>query len=292
MVRQLFLLLGAVAAHSWIECSDYLMTSVEDRNYWDASKCYGYPRCSAARNGVFGNEGSLNYQSANGNSCQCAQGSNNAYTSTYPKATYVPGQRVCLAYPAKNHVADHCTNQYIPDNGMTIYRSTVGATVDPALGQWPVQYPNTTNGEHTNGVIDYKGFQNCPKFCENMPNAFCSLCFDWSQTSHSARTRSIGSGSSMPIRPSTFRAGRQTSSSPRRTRRRVSCRHRRRPRNLYRHPERRLHRHPTRASRHRCSQRRRQPMNTVHRGRAATISTASSDYDDPCDVWLLRFKIL
>ncbi|EQC29005.1 hypothetical protein SDRG_13340 [Saprolegnia diclina VS20] len=178
MVRQLFLLLGAVAAHSWIECSDYLMTSVEDRNYWDASKCFGYPRCSAARNGVFGNEGSLDYQSAKGNSCQCAQGSNNAYTSTYPKATYVPGQRVCLAYPAKNHVADHCTNQYIPDNGMTIYRSTVGATADPALGQWPVQYPNTTNGEHANGVIDYKGFQNCPKFCENMPNAFCSLCFD------------------------------------------------------------------------------------------------------------------
>ncbi|OQR89560.1 hypothetical protein THRCLA_09690 [Thraustotheca clavata] len=167
----------SISAHSWIECSNYLLTSEADRNYWDASKCLGYPRCSASRNGVFGSEGSLNYQSVNDTSCQCNRGSDNEYTTTYPKATYQQGQRVCLAYPSKNHVADLCTSQYIPDNGMVIYRSELGATSDPPLEKWPFSYPNT-NGEHTNGQIDYKGFQNCPKFCEDMPNAFCSVCFD------------------------------------------------------------------------------------------------------------------
>lgn len=34
------------------------------------------------------------------------------------------------------------------------------------------------NGVHTNGQIDFKGFQNCSKFCENAPNAFCTGCFN------------------------------------------------------------------------------------------------------------------
>ncbi|OQR87946.1 hypothetical protein ACHHYP_07806 [Achlya hypogyna] len=174
----LLMLLAGASAHSWIECSNYLMTSVEDRNYWDASKCLGYPRCSAARSGIFGSEGTLNYQSLTGNACPCARGAKDDYTDAYPKATYVPGQRVCLAYPAKNHVADVCTNKDIPDNGMIVYRTMLGATEDPPLSQWPVPYLNNTNGVHVNGVIDYKGFQNCPKFCEDMPNAFCSMCFD------------------------------------------------------------------------------------------------------------------
>lgn len=34
------------------------------------------------------------------------------------------------------------------------------------------------NGVHVNGEIDYKGFQNCPKFDENNDKALCTVCFD------------------------------------------------------------------------------------------------------------------
>ncbi|RHY32112.1 hypothetical protein DYB32_002859 [Aphanomyces invadans] len=125
---------------------------------------------------VFGNEGSLTYQQTT-TSCQCNRNAANAYTASTPKAKYTPGQRVCLAYPAKNHVAAPCTNEYIPDSGMRIYRSKKDETSDPALFEWPHEYTHL-NGAHVNGVIDYKGFQNCPKFCENKDKALCTVCFD------------------------------------------------------------------------------------------------------------------
>ncbi|RHY51909.1 hypothetical protein DYB30_001279 [Aphanomyces astaci] len=128
------------------------------------------------RGDVFGFEGPLQYQQTT-KSCQCSRDASNAYTAANPKAKYTPGQRVCLAYPAKNHVADSCTNQYIPDSGMRIYRSDKGETADPALFKWPHEY-NHLNGVHVNGVIDYKGFQNCPKFCEQKDKALCTVCFD------------------------------------------------------------------------------------------------------------------
>lgn len=165
------------AAHSWIECSNYLINNGSDAEYYNKANCVGYPRCSTLRNGVFGNEGSLNYQSVNSNSCQCDRAAANAYTKDMPAARYTPGQKVCLAYPAKNHVAAPCTNQYIPDNGMTIYRSERNSDEDYPLQQWPVSYPNL-NGAHQQGVIDYKGFQNCPKFCENMDKSLCTVCFN------------------------------------------------------------------------------------------------------------------
>ena len=93
-------------------------------------------------------------------------------------ATYRPGQKVCLAYPAKNHVAASCTNQYIPDNGNKIYYSSLNPTSDPGANDWKLLQdwgnnvaPNTL--ENGGG----KGFQNCPKFCENMDKALCTNCF-------------------------------------------------------------------------------------------------------------------
>jgi hypothetical protein len=32
-------------------------------------------------------------------------------------------------------------------------------------------------GGHVNGVIDFKGYQNCPKFCDNMDKSLCTGCF-------------------------------------------------------------------------------------------------------------------
>jgi hypothetical protein len=37
---------------------------------------------------------------------------------------------------------------------------------------------NHYNGVHTNGVIDYKGYQNCPGFDSNNDKSVCTLCFD------------------------------------------------------------------------------------------------------------------
>jgi hypothetical protein len=103
--------------------------------------------------------------------------SNKTYTEAAPMATYTPGQRVCLAYPSKNHVAAPCTNQYIPDTTTKISRTVVNPTSDPEFRKWPVQYEHL-NGKHENGVIDYKGFQNCPKFCSNMDKSLCTMCFN------------------------------------------------------------------------------------------------------------------
>ncbi|CAK4069329.1 unnamed protein product [Aphanomyces euteiches] len=185
---------GVVHSHAWIDCSNYIIETGDDALHFKRANCIGFPRCAAERmsenshrftksvlgNGVFGLDSGLAYlQSVKG--CQCDRSSSNAYTDATPMATYTPGQRVCLAYPAKNHVADVCTNQYIPDNGMKIYRSDEGATTDPDLHKWPHEIPHL-NGVHTDGQIDYKGFQNCPAFCENngtnMDKALCTVCFD------------------------------------------------------------------------------------------------------------------
>ncbi|RHY27295.1 hypothetical protein DYB32_008787 [Aphanomyces invadans] len=96
-------------------------------------------------------------------------------------AKYTPGQKVCLAYPPKNHVADVCTNEFIPDTGVRIFRSAawpVDATnvTDPELREWPVEYHHG-NGAHVRGQVDYKGFQHCPRFCEDKGRALCTMCF-------------------------------------------------------------------------------------------------------------------
>lgn len=164
-------LLPVVKGHSWLECTDY---EVEDGEYYDPSKCHGIARCGERqqRSG-FGVDTGFDFRPRVGTaSCQCKRS-----VEEEVKTTYVPGQRVCVAYPPKNHVAAHCQNKYIPDAGISFFRSKVNAVEDPAFRKWPVEYPHG-NGQHQNGQVDYKGFQNCPKFCENNDKALCTACFD------------------------------------------------------------------------------------------------------------------
>nr|AIG55508.1 secreted protein [Thraustotheca clavata] len=159
----------AVHAHSWLECTDYVVSSPTQTLVWDSSLCHGRARCSARQTEAgFGADTGFNHH---GKDCQCAYGSDGVTVAT---PTYTPGQRVCLAYPPKNHVADTCTNSYIPDNGVTISRTALGATND----DFGTKTYNHLNGEHKTGSIDYKGFQNCPNFCSNMDKALCTMCFD------------------------------------------------------------------------------------------------------------------
>lgn len=162
-------LLHSTQSHSWIECTDYRFENGSvDGEVWNAGKCHGRPRCGQrqAREG-FGIDTGFNYRSANG--CQCNKADDNY--NGIEMAIYKPGQLVCLAYPPKNHVAATCTTPYVPDYGVIITRhplyddASVSKTYDHL------------NRAHKYGTVDYNGFQHCPRFCENMERALCTMCF-------------------------------------------------------------------------------------------------------------------
>jgi hypothetical protein len=181
-ILPLFLIqLNYVISHSWLQCSDYKITSENDKNYYNASNCLGRSRCGwnsliDEEKSGFGTDSDLQF-TRDPNSCQCPKDNLKAYTKEAPMAHYDLGQTVCLAYPAKNHVAENCkshpnvTNEFIPDGGVTIAMSAL-----PHTETYDVIIPHQ-NGIHQKGKIDYKGYQNCPKFCEEPDKALCTMCF-------------------------------------------------------------------------------------------------------------------
>jgi len=170
----LYLLVSVANAHSWVQCADY---KVADAKNWDVSQCKGYARNYGTAfqwaNYVFGADVGYNYIPTENKPCRDPLAAD-SYSTTYPAASYAIGQKVCLAWPAKNHVAASCTNQYIPDHGVKVYRSERNSTTDPTMSGFRknlVADLGAASGE--NG----KGFQNCPLFCENPDKAFCEGCF-------------------------------------------------------------------------------------------------------------------
>lgn len=174
----LLTLLNYINSHSWLECTDYKINSEEDRNYWDRNKCNGYPRGFTHQFEIgFGGDSGFNVNGGiegrhiNGG---CFSGLENTYNNQIKRAQYFAGQEVCVAYPSKNHVAETCTNIYIPDNGVKISRGTI-INNDNFESDKSYQHKN---GKHIKGQIDYLGYQNCPKFCENMDKSLCTMCFN------------------------------------------------------------------------------------------------------------------
>merc|ERR1719222_816338 len=95
--------------------------------------------------------------------------------ASYPMARYKQGQEVVLAWPSKNHVAATCTNAFIPDTLLELFIAAEDADGHPDDF---VKIPASFSDEpHVNGVMDFKGFQNCPKFCDNMDKALCTGSF-------------------------------------------------------------------------------------------------------------------
>lgn len=95
---------------------------------------------------------------------------------SYPMATYQRGQQITLAWPTKNHVAATCTNAFIPDTSLELFAApfTSTDTIENAWTQVPASF---SDDPHTNGDMDFKGFQNCPDFCNNMDKSLCTGTF-------------------------------------------------------------------------------------------------------------------
>ncbi|KAL9655844.1 hypothetical protein ABK040_000906 [Willaertia magna] len=191
-----------VKCHSWIDCTDY---TEKNGKYYDAAKCRARPRnwSQHTGGGVFGADTGYNHQDL---SCKYALSGGNYqsfYTSAYPMATYKPGQEVCLAWPAKNHVAATCTNQYIPDTSNKIYYSSINPTSDPSTNDWKllVDWGNNPSPSLL-GQGGGKAFQNCPAFCENMDKALCTGCFTipstWPEGRYAFQWRWIFNAGSAP----------------------------------------------------------------------------------------------
>jgi len=171
----LIALVPLVYSHSWLHCTNY----VGDLETFEPENCLGNPRPLSSGNNVndnsFGQDIGMNYQpGAN----RCQGNVNNGLDANYPNGiqTYETGRSYTLAWPPKNHVAAECTNPFIPDAFLKLYMAPHNGATDPDQDTFrEMQVPASfSDNPHANGVIDFQGFQNCPRFCDNMDKALCT----------------------------------------------------------------------------------------------------------------------
>jgi len=112
---------------------------------------------------------------------RCQGTVSNGLAANYPNGiqTYETGKTYTLARPPKNHVAADCTNPFIPDAFLKLYMAPHNGATDPDQDTFrEMQVPASFSDDpHVSGVIDFKGFQNCPRFCENTDKALCTGTF-------------------------------------------------------------------------------------------------------------------
>jgi hypothetical protein len=157
-----------VKSHSWLECSDYRINSLSELSTFDRSKCFGYPRSFENQY----NQGFAIETGYNQHSTECKYSYKESYYNDKIKmANYKSNQIIYTTHPSKNHVADICTNQYIPSTQMKLLRSSSPGSEDFSISL------NLLGGDHVNGVIDYLGYQRCFEFCSNMDKSTCILGF-------------------------------------------------------------------------------------------------------------------
>jgi len=160
-----------VNGHSWIHCSDYR----GDRRYYEPDQCFGHPRPINGRvpqqSLPLGLDTGFNQQPEE--SCHTGPASN---SEAYPMARYKQGQKIVLAWPSKNHVAAPCTNPHIPDTSLELFVAPLDADGHP--DEFVQVKASFSDDPHEKGKIDWKGFQNCPAFCENMDKSLCTGTFN------------------------------------------------------------------------------------------------------------------
>jgi len=161
---------GLVSAHSWVHCTDYRGDTV----HYDPHACFGNPRPLDGKvPGMtpFGTDTGFNQQPG-GTRCHSTE----ATHPSYPMANYQRGQQVTLAWPPKNHVAAECTNAYIPDTSLELFVAPF-TSVDATDNAWTQVPASFSDDPHQNRQMDFKGFQNCPDFCNDMGHSLCTGTF-------------------------------------------------------------------------------------------------------------------
>jgi hypothetical protein len=172
-----FFALGAYS-HSWLHCTNY----VGDLETFEPENCLGNPRPLAGGNNVndnsFGQDIGMNFQPG---ASRCQGTVSNGLAANYPNGiqTFETGKTYTLAWPPKNHVAADCTNPFIPDAFLKLYMAPHNGATDPDQDTFrQMQVPASFSDDpHVSGVVDYKGFQNCPRFCENTDKSLCTGTF-------------------------------------------------------------------------------------------------------------------
>ena len=158
-----------VSAHSWVACTNY-QTQTTDHNLFGAFKreqCHGYPR---SYQNQFREEKSRFWGVDTGGewrlpTCKTKYNPSD-YSKEMPMAEYKSEQTIHISHPAKNHVADRCTNEFIPSTKLTLDISK-DSTDDFTMKATMI------GNDHVKGKIDYAGYQNCYKFCDDMENSHC-----------------------------------------------------------------------------------------------------------------------
>lgn len=180
MNHKLALFLITVFSHSWLECTEY----TGDTEVFERENCLGLPRPLDAngRNvgGTFGQDIGMDFRPDAGGRCQgdATLGTD----ANFPNGmrTYEKGRTYTLAWAPKNHVAATCTNANIPDTFLRLYMTPYNqAAGDPDQDTFKqMQVPASFSDDpHVRGQIDFKGFQNCPRFCDDTDKSLCTGTF-------------------------------------------------------------------------------------------------------------------
>ena len=88
-----------------------------------------------------------------------------------------------MLFYLQNHVAESCTNKNIPDNGNFIYTSPRDVQSDPTLETFRANEIadlgiSPFGSDAATDVYPKPGYQNAPKFCENMDKALATNVFE------------------------------------------------------------------------------------------------------------------
>ncbi len=150
-----------------MECTDYDPASFDyDKlGTFDRARCRGYPRAFQRQfEAGFSRDTGYNWEHP---LCTRDPFNANDYSGAVNMARYSTGQIIYISHPAKNHVADSCTNPFIPSGVLEVRMSS-----SPDVDTFDVSLP-MVGDDHVNGVIDHLEYQRCYQFCSDMDGAHC-----------------------------------------------------------------------------------------------------------------------
>jgi len=174
------LMLAGVFSHSWLECTKY----EGDLETYEKDKCLGLPRPLPGNRNVgntFGADIGMDFRPQTGGArCQGSPNVQGNYGGQANLVTYEAGRTYTIAWPPKNHVAATCTNANIPDTFLRLYMAPYNeASGDPDQDTFKANQVKASFSDdpHVRGQMDFKGFMNCPRFCDDTDKSLCTGTF-------------------------------------------------------------------------------------------------------------------